>query len=61
MAYVTMWRMAVAASLLHEGRTPLREVAPRVGYDSEFAFARTFKRVVGCAPGRYRAAAESEY
>jgi AraC-like DNA-binding protein len=49
-AYVTMWRMTVAARLLHEGRAPLREVAPRVGYDSEFAFARTFKRVVGCAP-----------
>jgi AraC-like DNA-binding protein/mannose-6-phosphate isomerase-like protein (cupin superfamily) len=55
MAYVTAWRMTVAARLLGEGRAPLREVARQVGYDSEFAFARAFKRVVGHAPGRYRA------
>ncbi|GIJ46011.1 AraC family transcriptional regulator [Virgisporangium aliadipatigenens] len=54
MAYVTAWRMAVAARLLREERRPLREVAARVGYDSEFAFARAFKRTVGVAPGRYR-------
>jgi AraC-like DNA-binding protein len=35
----------------------LREIAHRVGYDSEFAFARAFKRTVGHAPGRYRTAA----
>jgi AraC-like DNA-binding protein len=59
MAYVTAWRMTVAARMLREGRAPLREVAPRVGYDSEFGFARTFKRVIGHAPGRYRAAVEA--
>lgn len=57
MAYITSWRMIMAARILREGRAPLREVAPRVGYDSEFAFARTFKRIIGQAPGRYRAAA----
>lgn len=56
MGYVTSWRMAVAARLLRERRQPLREVAAAVGYDSEFAFARAFKRTVGHAPGRYRAA-----
>ncbi|WP_101830257.1 AraC family transcriptional regulator [Frankia canadensis] len=57
MAYVTMWRMTTAAQLLRDDRTlPLREVARRVGYDSEFAFARAFKRITGDAPGRYRAA-----
>ncbi|MCA2213928.1 AraC family transcriptional regulator [Jidongwangia harbinensis] len=56
MAYVTAWRMTVAARLLRQERTPLREIARRVGYDSEFAFARAFKRTVGHAPGRYRAA-----
>lgn len=49
--------MAVAARLLREERAPLREVARRVGYDSEFTFARAFKRSVGHAPGRYRAGA----
>jgi AraC-like DNA-binding protein len=57
MTYATTWRMTVAARLLRETQAPLREVAPRVGYDSEFAFARTFKRVIGHAPGRYRATA----
>jgi AraC-like DNA-binding protein len=56
MGYVTSWRMSVAARLLREERHPLREIARRVGYDSEFAFARAFKRAVGQAPGRYRAA-----
>nr|WP_239309719.1 MULTISPECIES: helix-turn-helix domain-containing protein [unclassified Frankia] len=47
-------RMTVAARLLREGRAPLRRIAGDVGYDSEFAFARAFKRVVGQSPGRYR-------
>jgi AraC-like DNA-binding protein len=59
MAYVTGWRMTVAASLLRQRRMPLREVARRVGYDSEFAFARAFKRTTGHAPGRYRTSARS--
>lgn len=54
MAYVTSWRMTVAARILREERGTLREVASRVGYDSEFAFARAFKRTTGYAPGRYR-------
>ena len=56
MTYVTAWRMSVASRLLREERHPLREIAHRVGYDSEFAFARAFKRAVGHAPGRYRSA-----
>jgi transcriptional regulator GlxA family with amidase domain len=54
-AYVTDWRMSVAARLLRQQRIPLREVARQVGYDSEFAFARAFKRAIGQPPGRYRA------
>jgi AraC-like DNA-binding protein len=57
MAYVTSWRMSLACRLLREERHPLREIARRVGYDSEFAFARAFKRAVGQAPGQYRATA----
>lgn len=56
MTYVTWWRMAVAARLLRAAGDPLREVARQVGYESEFAFARAFKRTVGTAPGRYRSA-----
>jgi AraC-like DNA-binding protein len=54
MAYVTAWRMAVAARILREEPATLREIAGRVGYDSEFAFARAFKRATGQAPGQYR-------
>jgi AraC-like DNA-binding protein len=54
MAYVATWRMTVAARILREEGCTLREVATRVGYDSEFAFARAFKRASGHAPGRYR-------
>ncbi|MFC7590759.1 helix-turn-helix domain-containing protein [Nonomuraea antimicrobica] len=35
-------------------RRPLRTVAERCGYGSEFAFAKAFKREYGLAPGRYR-------
>lgn len=54
MAYVTTWRMAVAARMLCEETATLRQVAGRVGYESEFAFARAFKRTTGQAPGQYR-------
>jgi AraC-like DNA-binding protein len=53
-AYLTAWRMALAARMLREQRSTLRQIAQQVGYDSEFAFARAFKRATGQAPGRYR-------
>jgi AraC-like DNA-binding protein len=52
--YLTRWRMQKAQSLLREGRTSLSDVAARVGYDSEAAFSKAFKRAVGAAPGAYR-------
>lgn len=53
-AYVTRWRMTTAARLLRDGSDPLAAVAPRVGYASEYAFAKAFKRFHGQSPGRYR-------
>lgn len=52
--YLTRLRMEVAARLLRESDQPLAAVAERVGYASEFAFNRTFHRVRGTPPGRYR-------
>lgn len=49
--YVTRWRMQVAASSLQEEGATVAELANRLGYRSEAAFARAFKRVVGVAPG----------
>jgi AraC-like DNA-binding protein len=52
--YLTRWRMQKAQSLLRDGRVSLADVASRVGYDSEAAFSKAFKRAVGAAPGAYR-------
>ncbi|MGK5532586.1 AraC family transcriptional regulator [Streptomyces sp. URMC 129] len=54
LAYLTWWRMTIAGRLLRESDAPLSAVAQRVGYSSEFAFAKAFKREYGLAPGRYR-------
>ncbi|GAB3572073.1 AraC family transcriptional regulator [Amycolatopsis endophytica] len=53
-AYLTWWRMTMAARLLQESDAPLGTVATRVGYTSQFAFAKAFKREFGVAPGGYR-------
>jgi AraC-like DNA-binding protein len=54
LTYVTWWRMITAGRLLREDDLPLRLVAQRAGYTSEFAFAKAFKREYGVAPGQYR-------
>ena len=52
MQYLTQWRMQVASGLLRDTNAKLVEVALDVGYESEAAFSRAFKRVVGVSPGR---------
>ncbi|HYP99835.1 MAG TPA: AraC family transcriptional regulator [Polyangiaceae bacterium] len=47
-------RLALAASRLEDTDDSLAEVATRVGYLSEFAFSRAFKRRHGVAPGTFR-------
>lgn len=54
--YVTRWRMHLAARSLRDGEASVAEVARRVGYDSEAAFSRAFKRLVGVSPGTVRRA-----
>lgn len=54
LAYLTWWRMTTAGRLLREQDLPLRTVAQRTGYTSEFAFVKAFKREHGVAPGQYR-------
>ncbi|GAA5168640.1 AraC family transcriptional regulator [Pseudonocardia eucalypti] len=58
LAYLTWWRMTLAARMLRESDAPLHAVATRTGYASEFAFAKAFKREFGTAPGGYRKATE---
>lgn len=52
--YVTQWRMQRAIQLLHQPDKKLLEIAQSVGYESDAAFSKAFKRVVGATPGEYR-------
>jgi len=54
MQYLTRWRMQLASGLLRDTRAKLVEVSLRVGYESEAAFSRAFKREVGLSPGAWR-------
>lgn len=54
MQYLTQWRMQVAAGRLSRGDANVAEVALEVGYDSEAAFSRMFKRLVGVPPASWR-------
>ncbi|AWL95102.1 MULTISPECIES: AraC family transcriptional regulator [Bradyrhizobium] len=53
LSYVTRWRMYRAKTLMRKGAA-LAEVAVRVGYDSDTALSRAFRRVEGLAPGEWR-------
>lgn len=54
LSYLTGWRMRLAARRFEVGGESMGEVAKHLGYDSEFAFSRAFKRVWGVAPRAYR-------
>jgi AraC-like DNA-binding protein len=56
MQYVTRWRMHVALERLRADATPVADLASRLGYESEAAFSRAFKRVIGLSPGAARPA-----
>ena len=56
MQYLALWRMQLASRLLAEGGH-VAAVAGAVGYESEAAFSRAFKKLVGQAPGTWRRAA----
>jgi AraC-like DNA-binding protein len=51
--YVTEWRMQKAMQLLEQRDKKLIDVARMVGYESDAAFSKAFKRVVGASPGEY--------
>jgi AraC family transcriptional regulator, alkane utilization regulator len=54
MRYLASWRMQLAKQMLREGTRNIQEVATRVGYDSEAAFNRAFKRATGSPPATWR-------
>jgi AraC-like DNA-binding protein len=55
MQYLTQWRMQVAANLLAQSGAKIAAIGAEVGYDSEAAFSRAFKKSTGLAPGAWRA------
>jgi transcriptional regulator GlxA family with amidase domain len=54
MTYLTRWRMQLALRALQKTSRGVAEIAADVGYESEAAFSRAFKREFGEPPGRYR-------
>ena len=52
--YITYWRMQIARQQLAQSDTPILDIAEDVGYQSEAAFGRVFKKYYGEAPATYR-------
>jgi AraC-like DNA-binding protein len=56
MRYLANWRMQVATEKLRSTNASLAQVAELVGYESEAAFSRAFKKAFGVAPATWRRA-----
>jgi len=54
MQYLARWRMQVATQKLRNTSGSLAQIAETVGYDSEAAFSRAFKKAIGAAPATWR-------
>jgi AraC-like DNA-binding protein len=54
MQYLTQWRMLLAANLLSRSNAPLANIAENVGYQTDTAFSRAFRREYGAPPAAWR-------
>lgn len=54
MQYLTQWRMLLAANLLRRSNAPLARIAEEVGYQTDTAFSRAFRREYGAPPAAWR-------
>ena len=54
MEFVATWRMQLASGMLADGHANMLDVAIKCGYESEAAFRKAFKRIVGIPPGKVR-------
>lgn len=54
MKYLAQWRLQLAAQKVKTNNVPLKVIADEVGYESEAAFSRAFKRLFGLAPADWR-------
>jgi AraC-like DNA-binding protein len=60
MQYLARWRMHLAAQMLTDARAKVATVAFDVGYQSEAAFSRAFKKLVGVSPAIWRAGKQAQ-
>jgi len=61
MAYLTHWRLQLGAQMLASTNYSVAQVAPEVGYESEAAFNRAFKRQFTVPPARFRSQSRSAH
>ncbi len=54
MQYLTQWRMLLASNLLSRSNAPLASIAEAVGYQTDTAFSRAFRREFGSPPAAWR-------
>jgi AraC-like DNA-binding protein len=54
MQYLTEWRMLLAMNLLRRSNAPLAQIAENVGYQTDTAFSRAFRREFGAPPAAWR-------
>ena len=54
MQYLAKWRMQIASGLLSGSRADVATIAAEIGYASEAAFSRAFKKMVGMPPSAWR-------
>jgi AraC-like DNA-binding protein len=59
MHYLSRWKMHAALTWLRQSDAPLSQLASKLGYESEAAFSRAFKRLMGVSPGAARRQAAS--
>jgi AraC-like DNA-binding protein len=61
MLYLTRWRLQLAAEQLARGSSKVAAIGAQVGYESEAAFSRAFKRETGLSPAAWRRARQTEF
>ena len=54
MQYLAKWRMQMASEMLSAGHANLANIAAEIGYESEAAFSRAFKKMIGVPPAAWR-------
>jgi AraC-like DNA-binding protein len=54
MQYLAKWRMQLASEMLKHGNSTMAMIAAEIGYESEAAFSRAFKKIIGVSPSAWR-------